>query len=117
MPILATRSALWMAKRIEITIVRDIVDKLRGALPYHKAIRGSIITLGKFAKGAIEGALHNPPITLVDGERFLKLCIKHQVVIKRSNVEIYEIDEAFFAQKFGVIEDEEVVPIPEDAED
>lgn len=96
-------------KRTETTIVRDIIDKLRGALPYHKAIRGSIITLGKFAKGAIDGALHNPPITLVDGERFLKLCIKHQVGIKRSTVEIYEIDEAFFGQKFGPAEDEENV--------
>ena len=85
-------------KRTENSIVRDIVDKLRGALPYHKAIRGSIITFGKFAKGAIDGAFHNPPITPVDGERFLKLCIKHQVDIKRSNVEIYEIDEALFAQ-------------------
>lgn len=104
-------------KRTENTIVRDIVDKLRGALPYHKAIRGSIITLGKFAKGAIDGALHNPPITLVDGERFLKLCIKHQVGIKRSAVEIYEIDEAFFAQKFGAVEDEEIVPTADDADE
>jgi restriction system protein len=46
-------------KRTETTIVRPTVDMLRGALPYHKAIRGTIITLGNFAKGAQEGAAEN----------------------------------------------------------
>ncbi len=89
-------------KRIETTITRPKVDELRGALPYHKAIRGTIISLGNFAKGAQEGALFTgaAPITLIDGRRLLDLCVKHQVGIKRRPVEIYEIDEAFFAQNF-----------------
>jgi restriction system protein len=99
-------------KRTEGTITRPKVDELRGALPYHKAIRGTIISLGNFAKGAQEGALYlgAAPITLIDGKRLLDLCIEHEVGIKRRPVEIYEIDEAFFAEKFG--QDEELQPPP-----
>jgi len=90
-------------KRTEGTIGRPKIDELRGALPYHKAIRGTMISLGSFAKGAKEGALFvgAPPITLIDGKRLLELCIKHEVGVKRRPVEIYEIDEAFFAEKFA----------------
>jgi restriction system protein len=89
-------------KRTESTITRPKIDELRGALPYHKAIRGTIISLGGFARGAQEGALYPgaAPITLIDGRRLLDLCIKHEVGVKRRPVEIYEIDEAFFAEKF-----------------
>jgi restriction system protein len=90
-------------KRTESTIGRPKVDELRGALPYHGAIRGTIISLGSFAKGAKEGALYAgaAPITLIDGKHLLELCVKHEVGVKRRPVEIYEIDEAFFAEKFA----------------
>lgn len=90
-------------KRTESTITRPKVDELRGALPYHKAIRGTIISLGGFAKGAQEGALFPgaAPITLIDGKRLLDLCLKHEVGLRRRPVEICEIDEAFFAEKFS----------------
>ena len=106
-------------KRTERTITRPTVDELRGALPYHKAIRGTIISLGGFAKGAKEGALFvgAAPITLIDGKRLLDLCIKHQVGMKRRPVEIYEIDEAFFAEKFGRVEDDEAVPAPDESDE
>jgi len=90
-------------KRTDGTITRPKIDELRGALPYHKAIRGTIITLGGFAKGAQDGALFPgaAPITLIDGRRLLDLCVKHEVGVKRRPVEIYEIDEAFFTEKFA----------------
>lgn len=93
-------------KRTESTLTRPKVDELRGALPYHKAIRGTIISLGSFAKGAQEGALYvgAAPITLIDGKHLLDLCIKHQVGVRRRPVEIYEIDEAFFAERFATDE-------------
>ena len=99
-------------KRTEGTIGRPIIDALRGALPYHKAIRGTIISLGEFAKGAKEGALFvgAAPITLIDGRRLLDLCMKHQVGLKRQPVEIYEVDEAFFAEKFSSPEADEIAP-------
>ncbi|MBX3597755.1 MAG: restriction endonuclease [Rhizobiaceae bacterium] len=103
-------------KRTENTITRPKVDELRGALPYFKAIRGTIISLGSFAKGAQEGALFvgAAPITLIDGKRLLDLCIKHQVGVKRRPVEIYEIDEAFFAEKFTRDEVEGAAPVTGD---
>ncbi len=90
-------------KRVEGTITRPIVDQLRGALGYHNAIRGTIITLGRFAQGAKEGALFPgmAPITLIDGKRLLEFCVKHEVGIRRRPVELYEVDEAFFAEKFS----------------
>lgn len=90
-------------KRTESTITRPKVDELRGALPYHKAIRGTIISLGGFAKGAQEGALYvgAAPITLIDGKRLLELCVKHEVGVRRRPVEIFEIDETFFVEKFS----------------
>ena len=100
-------------KRTEGTITRPKIDELRGALPYHKAIRGTIISLGGFAKGAQEGALFPgaAPITLIDGKRLLDLCIKHEVGVKRRPVEIYEIDDAFFAEKFARDGQEETEPL------
>lgn len=102
-------------KRTENTITRPKIDELRGALPYHKAIRGTIMSLGSFAKGAQEGALFHgaAPITLIDGKRLLDLCIRHQVGVRRSPVELYEIDEAFFAEKFGR-EEADHSPEPDD---
>jgi restriction system protein len=104
-------------KRTEGTILRPKVDELRGALPYHKAIRGTIISLGSFAKGAQEGALYvgAAPITLIDGKRLLDLCVKHEVGVKRRPVEIYEIDEAFFAEKFTREEVEGTAPIDDES--
>jgi restriction system protein len=101
-------------KRTETTITRPKIDELRGAPPYHKAIRGTINSLGNFAKGAQDGALYvgAAPITLIDGKRLLDLCIKHQVGIKRSPVDLYEIDEAFFAEKFGHDEELSLAPLP-----
>jgi restriction system protein len=71
-------------KRTESNITRPTIDALRGALPYHKAIRGTIISLGGFAEGAKIGALFPgaAPITLIDGKRLLDLCVKHQVGMK-----------------------------------
>lgn len=95
-------------KRTGATITRPKVDELRGALPYHKAIRGTIISLGSFAKGAQEGALFAgaAPITLIDGKRLMELCVKHEVGVKRRPVEIYEIDEAFFRENFSASTEE-----------
>lgn len=89
-------------KRIESSIGRPKIDELRGALPYHEAIRGTIISLGGFSAGAKDGALFQgaAPITLIDGSHLLELCIKHQVGLKKQSVEVYEIDDFFFASKF-----------------
>jgi len=86
-------------KRTETTITRPIIDQLRGALAYHGALRGAIMTLGKFAKNVEQWALFHPPITLIDGKRLIELVEKHEVGIRRKQLAMLEIDEAFFAGK------------------
>lgn len=87
-------------KRTEQTITRPLIDQLRGALPYHGAIRGTLITLGRFAKGVEQSALFPgaAPITLIDGKRLLELVEKHGVGLRRKTLSMLEIDEAFFAE-------------------
>lgn len=94
-------------KRTETSIGRRVVDELRGALPYHGAIRGTIITLGKFARRVEESALFPgaAPITLIDGDRLIELVVKHQVGIKRKPIDLLEIDDAFFAERKPEVDD------------
>ncbi|WP_198409155.1 restriction endonuclease [Magnetospira sp. QH-2] len=96
-------------KRQQGTITRPILDQLRGALHYHNAIRGTIITLGKFAKGTKDAAIHPgaPPITLIDGDKLIELLVKHGIGIKKRQEVLLEVDEAFF-------KDAEEEPMSED---
>jgi restriction system protein len=81
-------------KRHAGSIARPVLDQLRGALPYHQAIRGTIITLGTFAKGCKDAALFPgaAPITLIDGAKLIELMIKHDVGMKKRHQTVYEID-------------------------
>lgn len=86
------------------TIQRQIIDQLRGALPYHQAIRGTLITLGKISKGATDAALFPgaAPITLIDGEKLLDLLIEHGIGIKKRPVELWEVDTAALEKEVEV---------------
>jgi restriction system protein len=86
-------------KRQQGTITRPILDQLRGALPYHQAIRGTIITLAKFAQGCKDAALFPgaAPITLIDGEKLIELMLKHEVGIKKIPQALFEVDDSYFA--------------------
>lgn len=86
-------------KRHQGSITRPVLDQLRGALPYHQAIRGTIITLGRFAKGCKDAALFQgaAPISLIDGDMLMELLLTNDVgVIKRLHA-IFEIDEGYFS--------------------
>lgn len=85
-------------KRQQGSITRPIVDQLRGALPYHQAIRGTIITLGKFAKGSREAAIFPgaAPITLIDGDKLIELLLQHNVGVKKRHLSLVEVDESYF---------------------
>ncbi len=98
-------------KRTENTIGRRVIDELRGALHYHRAIRGTIITLGNFVRGLEEFALYPgaAPITLIDGKRLIDLAVKHGIGTKKKTIELIEINEAFFKQ----FENDEEVEIPD----
>jgi len=69
------------------------------ALPYHKALRGTIITLGTFSKGCIDAALYAgaAPIGLIDGEKLLDLLMEYAIGVKKSSISLYEIDEEYLS--------------------
>ncbi|MDP7639062.1 MAG: UvrD-helicase domain-containing protein, partial [Candidatus Hydrogenedentes bacterium] len=72
---ITTITEVVQVKRQQGSIGRPILDQLRGALPYHKAIRGTLITLGDFSRGCTEAALFPgaAPITLINGDKLLDL--------------------------------------------
>ena len=85
-------------KRHKGNITRPVLDQLRGALPYHGALRGTIITIGGFAKGCKDAALFPgaAPITLIDGDKLIELLLKHGVGVKKKPQTLVEIDESYF---------------------
>jgi len=85
-------------KRHKRAINRPKVDQLRGALPYHDAIRGTIITLGRFSSGCEEAALYQgaAPITLIDGDRLIELLIEHEVGVLKKPAQLFDIDTNYF---------------------
>ncbi len=96
---ITTITEVVQVKRQQGSITRPVVDQLRGALPYHKAIRGTLITLGKFASSCEQAALFPgaAPITLIDGDRLIDLLIENSVAVRKSRpVELLEIDTSSF---------------------
>jgi len=86
-------------KRWQDSITRPTIDQLRGALPYHQALRGAIITLGHFSKGCTEAALYPgaAPITLIDGDMLVDLLLKHEVGVGKQNQALLTVDDSYFA--------------------
>lgn len=95
---ITTVTEVVQVKRQQGNIGRPILDQLRGALPYHQAIRGTLITLGTISKGCRKGALFPgaAPITLIDGEKLIDLLIEHSIGIKKRPIDIWELDNSFF---------------------
>jgi restriction system protein len=95
---ITTVTEVVQVKRHQGTIGRPLIDQLRGALPLHRAIRGTLITLSKFAAGCTDVAAFPgaAPITLIDGEKLMDLLIEHQIGLRQRPVMLYEMDEEFF---------------------
>ncbi len=85
-------------KRYTSNIGRPVLDQLRGALPYHDAIQGTIISLGSFTKGCKEAAIFRgaAPITLIDGDRLLELMEEHGVGVVKKPAKLFAPDESYF---------------------
>ncbi|WP_408065674.1 restriction endonuclease [endosymbiont of unidentified scaly snail isolate Monju] len=110
--ITTVREVVQVKRHSKASIPRQTIDQLRGSLPYHQAIRGTLITLGKISKGATEAALFPgaAPITLIDGERLLDLLIEHGIGIKKRPVELWEVDAAALEKEIEAeMADKEVV--------
>lgn len=97
---ITTITEVVQVKRHQGNISRHVIDQLRGALPYHEAIRGTIITTGSFSQGCKEAALFigAAPIGLIDGDRLLDLLIEHKIGMRERPATLYEIDESAFEE-------------------
>ena len=95
---ITTITEVVQVKRHQGSIGRPILDQLRGALPYHEALRGTIITLGVFSKGCKEAALFPgaAPIGLIDGRKLLELLVEHHIGIAERPATLYEVNEDYF---------------------
>ncbi len=96
---ITTVTEVVQVKRHQGSIGRPVLDQLRGALVYHEAIRGTIITTGRFSEECKKAALHPgaAPISLIDGDRLLDLLIEHRIGVESRPATLFEVDEAYFA--------------------
>lgn len=81
-------------KRHQGTISRPTLDQLRGSLHRFGAVRGTIITTGRFSKGT-EAAAFEPgaaPITLINGDKLIDLLIENEIGVKTRTLEALELD-------------------------
>jgi restriction system protein len=95
---ITTITEVVQVKRHQGSIGRPVLDQLRGALPYHNAIRGTLITLGSFSRGCRDVALYAgaAPISLIDGDKLLELLFEHEIGVQPRQVSLFEVDETYF---------------------
>jgi restriction system protein len=95
---ITTITEVVQVKRHQGSIGRPVLDQLRGALPYHNAIRGTLITLGSFSRGCRDVALYAgaAPISLIDGDKLLELLFEHEIGVQTRQVSLFEVDETYF---------------------
>lgn len=89
------------AKRHKRPIQRKDLDALRGSLPRFNAVRGTIITTSKFAKGTREAALEkkSAPISLIDGQKLIELLIEHKLGVRTTrSIELLAVDPSLFSE-------------------
>lgn len=86
-------------KRHKNTIQRKDLDALRGSLHRFDAVRGTIITSGRFASGTRDAAFERgaAPITLIDGTKLIDLLIEHEIGAMKKPIEVLELDPDAFA--------------------
>ena len=83
---------MLQVKRHRGTIHRPVLDQLRGSLHRFNAVRGTIISTGRFSKGVEEAAFERgaAPITLIDGEKLLDLLIENGIGVSKRPLEYLE---------------------------
>lgn len=96
---ITTVKEVVQVKRVQGSIGSPVINELRGALPLHGALKGTVITLGTFTAAAKESAVHvgAAPITLIDGEELMNLLIRYNVGVTRREVEVFDVNEGLFS--------------------
>lgn len=85
-------------KQRQGSLHRPILDQLRGSLHRFDATRGTIITTGRFSRGAQEAAFERgaAPITLIDGARLIELLIEYKIGARKRPIEVLEFEPTDF---------------------
>lgn len=75
-------------------IQRKDLDALRGSLYRFNAVRGTIVTTSRFAKGTQDAAfaIGAAPITLIDGDKLIDLLIEHGIGVRKRTIDLLELD-------------------------
>lgn len=81
-------------KRHRSPIQRKDLDALRGSLYRFNAVRGTIVTSSRFAKGTQDAAFASgaAPITLIDGDKLIDLLIEHGIGVRKRTFALLELD-------------------------
>ena len=88
-------------KRHRRAVQRSALDALRGSLYRFGAVRGTIVTTSRFAKGTQGAAFAEgvAPITLIHREKLIDLLIEHGVGVQKRTIELLEVDAETFTSK------------------
>lgn len=81
-------------KRHRRPIQRKDLDALRGSLYRFNAVRGTIVTCSRFAKGTQDAAFASgaAPITLIDGDKLIDLLIEHGIGVRKRTIALLGLD-------------------------
>lgn len=97
------------AKRVRRTVQRHVLDALRGSLHRFDAVRGTIITTGRFTRGTQDAAFERgaAPITLIDGEKLVDLLIEHGIGVRKRTIDLLEMAAEDFSSEEAAAEGED----------
>ena len=89
---MAVQAKKWKLKN---NIQAPAIQQVRGSLRVHE--QGLIITTSGFSKGAIKEAHQADKIfiALMDGDELVKLLMEHDIGVRRTLHDLFEIDEKF----------------------
>ena len=89
---MAVQAKKW---KLKTNIHAPTIQQVRGSLGAHE--QGLIITTSDFSKGAIKEAhqADKTPIALINGEELVKLLMEHDIGVRRTSHDLFEIDEKF----------------------
>jgi len=95
--VIRTRMAIQV-KKWKRNVQAPVVQQVRGSLGTHE--QGLIITTSDFSTGAIKEAAQSnkTPIALMNGEQLVMLLMEHDIGVRRSTPDLFEIDEDFAVQ-------------------
>jgi HJR/Mrr/RecB family endonuclease len=90
-------------KRFKNNISGKVITQLRGSAENDQ--RGLVITTSDFTKDAIKesNAPFKMPVSLVNGDKLIKLIFEHEVGIKKEEEKIYSIDNDYFQSETSTL--------------